>query len=87
MGGMRHRLAFEILQIQNALLTIRTSANSFVPFHPTLPSSSPLDQTPHWTYTTGVANVNRVEILGFTKESIHDYFQEALSTQLSCLMK
>ena len=30
------------------------------------------------------ANVNRVEILGFTKESIHDYFQEALSTQLSC---
>ena len=27
--------------------------------------------------------VNRVEILGFTKESIHDYFQEALSTQLS----
>ena len=28
------------------------------------------------------ANVNRVEILGFTKESIHDYFQEALSTQL-----
>ena len=29
------------------------------------------------------ANVNRVEILGFTKENIHDYFQEALSTQLS----
>ena len=29
------------------------------------------------------ANVNRVEIHGFTKESIHDYFQEALSTQLS----
>ena len=29
------------------------------------------------------ANVNRVEILGFTEESIHDYFQEALSTQLS----
>ena len=29
------------------------------------------------------ANVNRVEILGFTKESIHDYFHEALSTQLS----
>ena len=29
------------------------------------------------------ANVNRVEILGFTKESIHDYFLEALSTQLS----
>ena len=28
-------------------------------------------------------NVNRVEILGFTKESIHDYFQEVLSTQLS----
>ena len=28
-------------------------------------------------------NINRVEILGFTKESIHDYFQEALSTQLS----
>ena len=28
-------------------------------------------------------NVNRVEILGFTNESIHDYFQEALSTQLS----
>ena len=27
--------------------------------------------------------VNRVEILGFTKESIHDYFQETLSTQLS----
>ena len=24
-----------------------------------------------------------MEILGFTKESIHDYFQEALSTQLS----
>ena len=29
------------------------------------------------------ANVNRVEILGFTKESVHDYLQEALSTQLS----
>ena len=29
------------------------------------------------------ANVSRVEILGFTKESIHDYFQVALSTQLS----
>ena len=29
------------------------------------------------------ANVNRVEILGFTKESIYNYFQEALSTQLS----
>ena len=29
------------------------------------------------------ANVNRVEILGFTKESIHDYLQEALCTQLS----
>ena len=29
------------------------------------------------------SNVNRVEILGFTKESIRDYFQEALSTQLS----
>ena len=29
------------------------------------------------------ANVNRVEILGFTKESIYDYFQETLSTQLS----
>ena len=28
-------------------------------------------------------NVKRVEILGFTKESIHDYFREALSTQLS----
>ena len=28
-------------------------------------------------------NVNRVEILGFTKESIHEYFREALSTQLS----
>ena len=28
-------------------------------------------------------NMNRVEILGFTKESIHDYFREALSTQLS----
>ena len=28
-------------------------------------------------------NVKRVEILGFTKESIHDYFHEALSTQLS----
>ena len=27
-------------------------------------------------------NVKRVEILGFTKESIHDYFREALSTQL-----
>ena len=29
------------------------------------------------------ANVNRVEILGFTKKRSHDYFQEALSTQLS----
>ena len=28
-------------------------------------------------------NVKRVEILGFTKESIHDYFREVLSTQLS----
>ena len=28
-------------------------------------------------------NMKRVEILGFTKESIHDYFHEALSTQLS----
>ena len=28
-------------------------------------------------------NIKRVEILGFTKESIHDYFHEALSTQLS----
>ena len=28
-------------------------------------------------------NVERVEILGFTNESIHDYFREALSTQLS----
>ena len=28
-------------------------------------------------------SVKRVEILGFTKESIHDYFHEALSTQLS----
>ena len=28
-------------------------------------------------------NVKRVEILGFTKESIHGYFREALSTQLS----
>ena len=28
-------------------------------------------------------NVKRAEILGFTKESIHDYFHEALSTQLS----
>ena len=28
-------------------------------------------------------NVKRVEILGFTKESIHEYFREALSTQLS----
>ena len=28
-------------------------------------------------------NVKRVEILGFTKESIHEYFHEALSTQLS----
>ena len=28
-------------------------------------------------------NVKRVEILGFTKESIYDYFREALSTQLS----
>ena len=28
-------------------------------------------------------NVKRVEILGFTKESIHDYFHEALSTELS----
>ena len=27
--------------------------------------------------------MKRVEILGFTKESIHDYFHEALSTQLS----
>ena len=31
-------------------------------------------------------NVKRVEILGFTKESIHEYFQEALSTQLSSTM-
>ena len=30
-------------------------------------------------------NVKRVEILGFTKESIHDYFYEALSTQLSSM--
>ena len=29
------------------------------------------------------SNVKRVEILGFTKESIHNYFREALSTQLS----
>ena len=28
-------------------------------------------------------NVKRVEILGFTKENIHEYFREALSTQLS----
>ena len=28
-------------------------------------------------------NVKRVEILGFTKKSIHEYFREALSTQLS----
>ena len=28
-------------------------------------------------------NVKRVEILGFTKESIHEYLREALSTQLS----
>ena len=28
-------------------------------------------------------NMKRVEILGFTKESIHEYFHEALSTQLS----
>ena len=28
-------------------------------------------------------NVKRVEILGFTKESIHEYFREALSTELS----
>ena len=28
-------------------------------------------------------NTKRVEILGFTKESIHEYFREALSTQLS----
>ena len=28
-------------------------------------------------------NVKRVEILGFTNESVHDYFREALSTQLS----
>ena len=28
-------------------------------------------------------NVKRVEILGFTKERIHEYFHEALSTQLS----
>ena len=28
-------------------------------------------------------NVKRVEILGFTKESIHEYFRETLSTQLS----
>ena len=31
-------------------------------------------------------NVKRVEILGFTKESIHEYFREALSTQLSSTM-
>ena len=30
-----------------------------------------------------IPNVKRVEILGFTKESIHEYFREALSTQLS----
>ena len=52
MGGMKHRLVCEIFQIRNVLLIIRFSANSFVLFHPTQPSSSPLDQTPHWTYTT-----------------------------------
>ena len=52
MGGMKHQLAFEFLQIQNTLPIIHTSGNSFVLFHLTLPSSSPLDQTPHWTYTT-----------------------------------
>ena len=31
-------------------------------------------------------NVKRVEILGFTKESIHEYFHEALSTQLSSMI-
>ena len=31
-------------------------------------------------------NVKRVEILGFTKESIHEYFREALSNQLSSTM-
>ena len=31
-------------------------------------------------------NVKRVEILGFTKESIHEYFREALSTQLSSVI-
>ena len=31
-------------------------------------------------------DVKRVEILGFTKESIHDYFREALSTQLSSMI-
>ena len=31
-------------------------------------------------------NVKRVEILGFTKESIHEYFREALSTQLSSMI-
>ena len=29
------------------------------------------------------SNVKRMEILGFTKKSIHEYFREALSTQLS----
>ena len=31
-------------------------------------------------------NVKRVEILGFTKESIHEYFREVLSTQLSSMI-
>ena len=31
-------------------------------------------------------NMKRVEILGFTKESIHNYFREALSTQLPSYM-
>ena len=81
--GMRHQLALRNPADPNCPHpTIRTSENSFVLFRPTLPSSSPLDQTPHWTYTIELM-YNRVEILGFTKESIHDYFQEALSTQLS----
>ena len=79
---MRHRLAFEILQIQicppdNSYLgkLLRSVSSNTTILITSRPDSS-LD-------LHNRANVNRVEILGFTKESIHDYFQEALSTQLS----
>ena len=83
MGGMRHRLAFEILQIRVDLLTIHTIGKLIHDeFHPTLPSSSPLDPDSSLDLHNR-ANVNRVEIHGFAKESIDDYFKETLSTQLT----